>query len=67
MKKLLAGGSAALMTTPALAAVDPLDVSSAVTYLETNVGDNVILVGVAMISLAALAVAIKWVKAAIFG
>lgn len=66
MKKYVAG-LLGLFTAPAFAAPDPLVITDAVTYLETNVGDNVILVGVAMISLAALAVAVKWVKAAIFG
>ncbi len=48
-------------TTPAL------DVTPATAYLNTNAGNNMNLVAIVVFGLAALAMAITWVKATFFG
>jgi hypothetical protein len=63
---MTAAGST-LVVSQAHAAVAPLDVAPATSYLESNVGDNLILIGGVLFALAALAMGIKWIKAAIFG
>lgn len=57
----------ALSPALAFAAVPALDVTDATTYLETNAGGGIAAIGVVMLTLAGLAVAIKWVKATFFG
>lgn len=51
----------------AQAAVPALDVTDAVTYLETNAGGGMAEIGVVVLALAGLAMAISWVKATFFG
>lgn len=63
---VLAGGSAGIVGS-AQAAMPALDPATAVTYLETNAGGGMAEIGLAVITLAALAMAITWIKATFFG
>lgn len=63
---VLAGGLAGIAGS-AQAAMPALDPAAAVTYLETNAGGGIAEVGVAVLSLAALAMAVTWIKATFFG
>lgn len=56
-----------LVVGVAQASVPALEVTSATSYLETNAGGGIAAIGVVMLTLAGLAVAIKWVKATFFG
>ena len=51
---------------PALA-VNAVDVTAATTMISGEVTSNLALIGVALLTLAAVAVGIKWLKATIFG
>ena len=64
---VVALAAAMFMAEPSMAAVPALDVSDAVTYLETNAGGGISAVGIAVLSLAGLAMAISWIKATFFG
>lgn len=63
---VLASGLAGL-SVQAQAAMPALDPAAAVTYLETNAGGGIAAVGLAVITLAALAMAVSWIKATFFG
>lgn len=67
MLNILAVAVLSLLASVAHAAVPALDVTSATGYLETNAGGGIAAIGVVMLTLAGLAVAIKWVKATFFG
>jgi hypothetical protein len=65
--KLVFASALLLAADIASASVPALDVTDATTYLETNAGGGIAEIGVVMLTLAGLAVAIKWVKATFFG
>lgn len=69
MKHAISAVCAVLLSVSvnAIAAVPALDVTAATSYLETNAGGGIAAIGVVMLTLAGLAVAIKWVKATFFG
>lgn len=69
LKAALLSVCASLMSvaTPVMAAVPAFDAAAANTYLESNAGAGIALVGLTIVTLAALAIAIKWIKATFFG
>lgn len=69
MKKYLVGLTAlgAGVVGSVQAAVPALDVTDAVTYLETNAGGGMAEVGGIVLLLAGLAMAVTWIKATFFG
>jgi len=58
---------ALIVPAVSFAAVPALDTAAATTYLETNAGGAIVAIGLVMLTLAGLAVAVKWAKATFFG
>ena len=61
------GGVGALLSAGAAHAAGTVDVTAATTYLSGEATTNIAAVGVAIITLAAIAMGISWVKATFFG
>ena len=61
------GGIGGMVAAGAANATGTVDVSAATTYLSGEATTNIAAVGVAILTLAAIAMGISWVKATFFG
>lgn len=66
IKRVVLGGTVALLSLPALAEPIPLDVTAGTAQLG-EVSTAMLAIGAVLFGLSALAIGIKWVKASFFG